>query len=480
MPEQNVGPYGVHRGSLLGGTGPAAETPSRLCTRTHIALAALGILTAILYRYTAPLPPLLTDDSAGYIDWSPIRSPGYPAFLELVGWLNPDLSAVFWFQSPLLVLATSFMAAATGRLAERRWIAVALALSVFLLIPLWNWSGQVRPEVLFIALVQVFLGATACLLATSRVGWAWLAGVALGATVLVRPVGMAFLPSLLLVAIFSGRRDGLRRAISLLAPPVALFAVCIAINGTQRGYYSAQAFTGLTLLGKTTSLIPQEGLGDPISAELGSTFVPLHDAVKDASGPILYWVARQGYDVALWDVFVPLSRRLSLTIVAADSAAMAVARKAIRHDPVGYARLVFTNWLAMWTWPWLTTASVASSSLQVIEQPALHALLGRKAKLSDSSIISPAFYWMKLAVATTAFFVCLAPAVLVLIDRGRDPLLIFAAASGLALHVYNLLVGAVQFADNRYAQVVLPVLCVSLLLSTWCLARWFRGPAGKD
>lgn len=444
-----------------------------------MALVALGIVTGFLYRYIAEPAPLLTDDSSGYIDWSPIRSPGYPAFLEVVSWLNPDFSAVFWFQSPLLVLATSFVAAATGRLAERRWIAAALALSIFLIIPLWKWSGQVRPEVLFIALVQVFLGAIACLLATGRIGWAWLAGVALGAAVLVRPVGMAFLPSLLLVAILGGRRGGARQAIALLAPPVALLAVCIVINGTQRGYYSAQAFTGLTLLGKTTSLIPKEGLGDPISVEMGSTFFPLHEAVQDADGSVLYWVARQGYDVALWDVYIPLSRRLGLTSVDADSGAMAVALRAIRHDPAGYARLVFTNWLAMWTWPWLTTASIASSSVQVIEQPALRALLGRKAKLSDSSIILPALYWTKLSIAAVAFFLCLVPIVLVLIDRGRDPLLMYAATSGLALHTYSVLVGAVQFADNRYAQVVLPILFISLLLSVTCVVRWFRHSAGK-
>ena len=87
------------------------------------------MVAGCLYRYVAQPAPLLTDDSSGYIDWSPIRSPGYPAFLEFVGWLSPDLSAVFWFQSPLLVLATSFMAASIGRLAERRWIAIVLAVS---------------------------------------------------------------------------------------------------------------------------------------------------------------------------------------------------------------------------------------------------------------------------------------------------------------------------------------------------------------
>ena len=95
--------------------------------------------------------------------------------------------------------------------------------------------------------------------------------------------------------------------------------------------------------------------------------------------------------------------------MAADSAAMAVAREAIRHDPAGYARLSSPIGSGCGHGRGSRPSSIASSSLRAIQQPALRNLLGRKAKLSDSSIISPALYRIKLVLAAMAFFLCLAP-----------------------------------------------------------------------
>ena len=152
-----------------------------------------GLLLGCVYWWLSPAP-LLTPDSLGYINWHPIRSPGYPAFLSL--WPHGAVSfvGIGLVQGALLISATLFLAHSVGVVTRRTWPAVILGIVILALAPLWKWAMQVRPEILFIVFVEVFFGAAARMLvsriAPGRASAEW----PLPAAMLVRPVWRAGAP----------------------------------------------------------------------------------------------------------------------------------------------------------------------------------------------------------------------------------------------------------------------------------------------
>ena len=236
----------------------------------------------------------------------------------------------------------------------------------------------------------------------------------------------------------------------------------VVANGLHRGYYAPQAFSGLTLFGKTAPLIPPKGLGDALSVRLAPQLAPLREEVARVDGDAFYWVTRLGYDVAIYDLLMKGVDETGVDVVTANDAAMRIGLHAIRSDPAGYARLALRHVVGMWSWPWISTEERMAPVLATLRQPDLHAFLGRKAKASDLWLVSEAVYEAKLGAAAIAFALCLGACAAAVLASGRNPALSLAGAAGLAVIGYDLLVGCVQFADNRYAYAILPVVLLAL------------------
>lgn len=426
------------------------------------AIGVCGLLLGCIYGWLSPAP-LLTPDSLSYINWHPIRSPGYPAFLLLWPHGAGTFVGIGLVQGALLISATSFLTHSVGVITRRTWPAVIFGIVVLALPPLWKWAMQVRPEVLFIVFVEVFFGVAAWTLMSGRASWAIIGGAAFAGALLVRPVAIGFLPALLLLACSVWRRKRELLPVLLLAGvPVAIQTAVVFANGMYRGYYAPQAFTGLTLFGKTAPLVPAGGFGDALSARLAPQLAPLRDEVARVDGDALYWVTRQGYDASLWDLFMKGIETSGREAVMANEAAMRIGLQAIRSDLPAYARLAFRHAVGMWSWPWISTQERMAPVLATLRQPDLRVFLGRKAKASDLWLVSEAAHEAKLWAAAIIFTLCLGTCTAAVLSSGRNPALSLAGAAGLGVIGYTLLVGSVQFADNRYAYAILPVVLLAL------------------
>lgn len=424
-----------------------------------------------------PSPPVMTEDSMGYLTWSPLRSPGYPAFLAIAPSDGGFFSGLWAVQGGLFIAAVAFLAHALSRLAGRTWPGFAAGSAILLISPFWKWSAQVRPEILCIALLAVFLGAAAMALASGRRRWLVLAGVVLGASILVRPAAIGVAPALAWLALWQYRDHGLRAAALLVVPPLAIIVACIVANGVLRGYYAPQAFSGLTMLGKVAPLIGEQEFDEPIAREMARTAAPLRREAANATGDTLYWLSRQGYDAMLFDRFLPRATDSGLDLIGANRLASEIANAALRADFGGYLGLAATHVIGMWTWPWITTTERVAPFRALLDHPDLAQYLGRKAKASDLWLVPPAAYAAKMVASVSAFALCLTLPILALWRRGRDRLLVFSSTSAIAALGYTVLVGSVQFADNRYAYVVLPLLAVTIATGLARATRAVAAPA---
>ena len=139
-------------------------------------------------------------DSGGYIDWYALRTPGYPAFLSLVKWLSGNLHWAGLAQLNLLLLSYLALAYHFARLLNSRACGVVLLLLLCGIVPLINLSSHIMTETLFTAMICLHL-ASLCFYLRRR---SLLAAVFVGATVflicIVRPNGLPFAASLLLLA----------------------------------------------------------------------------------------------------------------------------------------------------------------------------------------------------------------------------------------------------------------------------------------
>jgi hypothetical protein len=404
--------------------------------------------------------PLMSGDSQGYIDWDPTRTPAYPAFLWLLHILAADWQLLPLVQGAGFVAASLFLGRCLGRAADRPRLGMTLTALILACPPFWKWTGQIRPEPLFIAGCCVFLGASARALAGHGRRWAAATGAALAVTILLRPVAYAFLPGFGLLAILLQWHQGWRSALALVASCFVPLVAVATLNGSLRGYYSLQAFGGLTLFGQVAPLIPPEGFGDPLSARLGQRLAPLHEAIRATGGENLYWVSRQSYNAVLWGTLVPMLKDDGLDTLAGNAAAWALSRQAVTADPMNYGRIVLTHLHGMWTWRWITTEHLAASSLRLVTTGDLGRLLGPYAKLSDLKTLPEPAYAAKLAIGAGAFVLCLLVPLASLRRRCADPVLNLGALAAIHVHAYALMVAAVQPAQDRYAYVILPFLYV--------------------
>lgn len=242
-------------------------------------LLVLG--TGIGFRISLPrLPPLISPDSNSYLaaaailhatgfDWSsrslpPLRTPGYPVALELLGVrTGAERSIVVW-QQTLGVLTMLLVFLLAQAFSSSTLISCLCALIV-------GFSGQqVYYEFCLLSdalSATTFLAALALLVAaikrTSPFLWLGL-GCVLGISALVRPSNLALLPVALYFAAFPGPR--LREPLFLLLGVAVLLGPWIERNRRVFGRPMLSSLDGYTLMLRAESLVDYDS--------------PLHGPIK--------------------------------------------------------------------------------------------------------------------------------------------------------------------------------------------------------
>lgn len=406
-------------------------------------------------------PTPLTEDSYTYLGWHPTRSPGYPLLLEIVYGRSQRLVLLWSVQLASLAGALGFAAFAmcqigTGRLGAFAWVCLTSAIPA-----MGKWTAQLRPEIPFLACVIFGLAALAMLLARRSTAWGVAAGLATALAILFRPVGYAMLPGCALLLLKVPRHRRFRGALAFALPLCLALSLVVVANGLVRGYFSLQSLGGILLLTKVAPILdPATSSSDPRIERLISSAQPLHEAHDRASGDVAYWLERQGFQ-AIWRYFGwPAAATGDAEW---DAMARGAARDAIQQAPLDYASLVVRQYLSVWMWPWFSTPAIARESLEFLSQPDLAPLLGQFMKLSDLELIPGWLYTLKLFVGGAICIFTLVLPIRVLLARAPSEASVLAGAAAFTTQAYAWLLAVIHTAENRYVEVFLPVLLLTLL-----------------
>ena len=406
----------------------------------------------------------LVPDSASYLTFEPHRTIGYPLFLRLIGVGEGAWGALATVQSGILIGALAVLAHQVGRVCRDR-LAATLAFALMAgNASLAGYAGYVLAETPFAALLALHLAAVAALCV--RFGWGvcLAAGLTLGGAILMRPAGYAFLGALPALLLLLARRRVLGALTVGAATALPLLAAA-AFNHVQHGFFATQSIGGYSLLGQTAHLIAPEmpsAFGD-LPARVATATAPFRAEIGAASFPHEAW--RKGmnlYNPQLYEAALPaigawLAERPADARPELDRLVGALAREAIAHDPVGYARQVGAQYYGLWLLSLMPQGPMAAR-LQACRAPADGARTDGDGAIR---IVPIDVFW---AVAALAQFPALGVVVLAswlaiplwFVSARRNAAWRFAIYAALGVNAYYLGFATTQVALPRYANVVEP------------------------
>lgn len=256
------------------------------------------------------------------------RTPGYPALLALVGWIEGSVGGdgVVYAQAALMVLTALELYLLTFGLTSSR---VAAALVTFLFasnVRLLDWERLIMTEAVTIFLVTTMLLAFWMWMRDRKVGWAFVLVAASVCAVLTRP-SLLYLPICLAALVLIGDR---RRWLPVLLLGVAIYLPVMGyaiVNDRQHPHAGLSAVGSINLLGKVLEYRMQ-GEGDPTRFPVlwqGITNLPPGDADP-------YHILQANSD--------------AMGVDYADAAAFS--QNVIQHHPLEYVQKSAGDFLGQW------------------------------------------------------------------------------------------------------------------------------------
>lgn len=151
---------------------------------------------AVYCLVTNPAGPITTPDSFHYLNMTPIVPLGYPMFLKLTGARGAILAQPILFAAALALLGREIV-----RTTRSTWLALAVIGGCIALPQLRDYHASILSESLFLTLLVVFLAFAVRFSYHPTWRLMVLLSMTVGAAVLVRRTGFAFLPVMLAMAL---------------------------------------------------------------------------------------------------------------------------------------------------------------------------------------------------------------------------------------------------------------------------------------
>ncbi len=309
---------------------------------------------------TSQMLPCLFPDSGTYLRGAPMRTVGYPLFLQAALMASDDFRWIVPIQLNVLLGSFVVMAWAVGSLLESRLVMLIVGVSLFVTIPLLFNASNVISEAMFTAAICLHVAAVCRLLHTNSRLAGLVVGLTIGLAIVIRPAGYSFLvclPVLLFLV-----RDHWRPVTGLVLGGLGIVLLTATMVQYQRfGFVGTQAIGGLSLVGHVAPVITEDLENDypELTRRIARRLSPYVQDLQEPSPPLQHWrKTKESYNALLWDQIVPeikayLQEREPALAgaereIRSNELAMAIARSAVRSRPVWYTRHFFAHYYGLW------------------------------------------------------------------------------------------------------------------------------------
>ncbi len=442
-------------------------------------LVALALLPWMLW--TTPEMTLLQPDSSSYMSFDSVRSAGYPVFIDAVQRIGIPIAKIGYPQVALFVLSLLFLGYALASTTSS-WFLSALAVFAAGGNPILNqYHFVVLTESIFVSATVAICAAIVLSIYAYRERWIWLLAGLIGLAVVVRPVGYAFVPVLLLVAVAHGCQRELhvkRFLLAALLPVVAFIGLERAAHWAYHGE-DRSSLMGLHLFAKagmveapTANPYSSDDPRSPVWQALEHDLEPVRRVIREAPefGVRLYLLT--AYEVFTQyrfgrEVILPASRQLAIP---PPEVMQQVGLARLAQAPMAYVWLVWQHYRGLWTLYAASHPSTSKAANAYIQELRPLPLVEPDDRLNApvpasrlARFVQPVF----LAVWLTTLAVPIAALVQLIRRRALSPELSVTAILALMINGNFLLVALFGVSTLRYTIAMWPAMVVFGLLVVW-------------
>jgi hypothetical protein len=450
-----------------------------------LALAWIWLQASLLTPVAA-----MTPDSDSYLNFYPVRSAGYPAFLKVFGAQGAVL-----VQPILFALALGLFAIETLRLTGSLVVPITLCALMVLNPEVNKLHLMIMTESVFLTLLVVFLAGLVRFARRPDLSSAALISIAAGLAATVRPTGYALFVVVPFIVLIQRRRlRGSLRYI-FVAALLPMFLIVAAeraftnwFHGKEATSLAGHVFFAKAAIIEAPSLESAEN--DPVRRmlfhALENDFAPVRALIARApTGDIRRLLVVNYESCAEWSCVDELRSKTGLSAPVLNDAALRVALARIVAAPFNYLSLVWEHYRSMWVLYARTHPALA---------PAYVRFIAENRPLPFEAFVSPLLEdapSSRLAVVVRPLFIAfawstgiLAALGLVALMRGNaSPAMAVSFAAAASVHASLILTAMLGVGIVRYTLSTWPAIMTALVFALWWLATLWRPaptPAGAN
>jgi hypothetical protein len=445
-------------------------------------MAAVPFLAAIAFLVLRP-SLAMDPDSPTYLDWSPIRSAGYPLFLDLF-----DGPYLLHLQLLLLAGAIAWAAYFSFHLFGRLLLTGLLTLGLIANPYMWVLQGSVMSEAVTTPLIIIFLGCTVGFAATSRPSLALAASLLAAVIAAARPACLPlFIPPMLAVLLLPGRAMASRLKLAL-----ACLCIWLAPLAAERLYAQAVHGERLTSLAgrhifAKASLIdgqPVDRMGlTPLETRLADLmereYEPVRRLLRSSEGSSAHRVLLANYEVCIQYACTNRASGFVGEERVLHEALSKVGGARLRSNPLGYLELAWNEYLGFWLLHQRKHPGLADGFNQFVTRAGrlpFQAQLGTDV-LPVQDVERSAFFRVNRLFFTVlgllAFIVTIGSVVL-LIYRSRHPFVYASFLSAVALQGVLVFTAFTGIGIPRYTMSMWPAIVFMVVFTSFFMVDLVR------
>lgn len=458
-------------------------------TARDITATLASLLPAVIFLVVMVMFPIDTPitqpDSAGYIAFSALRTPGYPLVIWIVEAISGHYKNVVYFQVFFYCICVGYLSYTI--LSTSKSILLAYFICFFIIInpELNKYHFIVLTESLFISLT-ILICAEIIRIAYRFSTWRFVSlGLLIGFSISIRPIGYAFIPLIPIIfwvyfPVFLQKPK--RILMSFLIPFTTILAIDTFIYSSQHGL-PKKSLLAITAYGKA-GLLNTDG-SNPYSQEDPIYYVwqkleddvrPVRKLIQDAPS-----FAERNFLTKAYEVFLEFQFGNNEIGDAANASGAdrldvmkEVAFSRIYAAPGDYIKLSLNHYFGLWTIYGATHPSTVDRlNAYIIDNEPLPLAAASGYVTSDikpqkiAAIAQPVFHGFGILSLFAAILMGFA-----VISKRIKPALIIAGLTALMVHGNYLLVALTGIGIMRYTLAMWPGIIVSIFFLAWSATEY--------
>lgn len=299
---------------------------------------------------------LMQADSAGYINFHASRTVGYPTFLWSIHKLFGSYAWLPAIQLSIHFMAALFLSITVYQLTRTFLFSLLLLLFVVFNVEWVKFDFMILTESISGSLLLMVIAFMMRVYLYSKTKDIILLAMAVGLSILVRPVSYALVP-VLGCMVYLVWPQFKARLWMLILPLILALAMGAAVQRYRNGFWDTESFLGHNLLGKAAIIVDASIPSRHPDAiqELSAMATPIQAMLKQVpTWKMQYIIAKPYYDYLRYTYGCKSEKSI---LKASDQYWKEISWDVIKARPLLYVKDVMINYFALWfLWDLQTTA----------------------------------------------------------------------------------------------------------------------------